>query len=274
MTSPASSTRCCVTGGSEAVRLEGIRNLRDYGGYSARNGTKLVNGRLFRSGEHSAASDDDLFAVEQLCIDIIVDLRGASERLRSPCRRVDSFKGRVLFADGETSGVGLAVHEQAAAMQVTTEADARRMMTALYERMPGRPVLRQALGHYFRSLLAPFDGHLVHCLAGKDRTGFAVALLQRLIGVHRDDVLAEYMLSNDPEDLDQRVADMGPSIRARYGKQIDDGAIRALLGVHESYLVAALAQAERGSDGVTGYLLSNLGLKRAELDGIAARVLV
>lgn len=218
--------------------LTGVHNFRDYGGYATETGGRLRSGILWRSAHHEQASDDDLAAIAALGIDTIIDLRGDDERADHPCRRAPGFSARVMFAPGTTAG--LAPHLAAAGTGITAEVARERMIMA-YQGMPYRPVLVESLKLYLAALSEYDSPSLVHCVAGKDRTGFAVALVHRLLGVHEDDVMADYLLTNVAGKIDERVAQGGAVIRARYGGEIKDDAIRTLMMVGPAYLDAAFA---------------------------------
>lgn len=230
--------------------LSGVHNFRDYGGYAIDGGGRLRSGILWRSAHHRDATADDLAAVDRLGIETIIDLRGDDERAEHPCKRSDNFSARILFAEGNTAG--LAPHLQAAGGAIDAET-ARARMIDVYAAMPYRPVLVNTLRLYL-SALAEYDApSLVHCVAGKDRTGFAVAIVHRLLGVHDDDVMADYLLTNVAGKIEERIAQGGDAIRARYRLPIDDAAIRTLMSVNPAFLDAALATVRRDHGDVAGY---------------------
>jgi hypothetical protein len=70
-----------------ALRLDCIVNFRDFGGHDARDGRRVVWGRLFRSGHHAEATKADLASLAGLELGLIVDLRRPAERRRLPSRR-------------------------------------------------------------------------------------------------------------------------------------------------------------------------------------------
>lgn len=216
--------------------LIGVHNFRDYGGYATEAGGRLRRGILWRSAHHEQASDEDLAAIDALSIDTVIDLRGDDERAAHPCRRSPDFSARVMFAPGITAG--LAPHLAAAGTGITADV-ARERMIMTYEGMPYRPVLVESLRLYLAALSEYDSPSLVHCVAGKDRTGFAVALVHRLLGVHEDDVMSDYLLTNIVGKIEERVAQGGDVIRARYGGDIKDDAIRTLMMVGPAYLDAA-----------------------------------
>ena len=217
------------------IALEGVTNLRDYGGYAAAGGARVRRDVLFRSGHHHVATDEDLAAVGALNLRSIIDLRGNGERERQPSLRPDGCKAEVLFFDGETAG--LAPHLEAAEGALD-EAGAYAAMERLYSRLPFRDNLIWIMRRYFEVLAEGKGASLVHCHAGKDRTGMAVALLHHALGVHPDDAMEDYLLTNEVADLDARVANYRETARRKYGAK-DDATIRVLMGVDARFLEAA-----------------------------------
>lgn len=237
--------------------LSGIHNFRDYGGYAVEGGGRLRDATLWRSAHHEAASDEDLTALDALGLGTVIDLRGDDEREMHPCRRSENFSARVLFAGGITAG--LAPHLQAAGGAIDGKT-ARSRMIDTYAGMPYRPALVATLRLYLAAL-AEYDApSLVHCVAGKDRTGFAVAIVHRLLGVHEDDLMQDYLLTNTAGKIDERIAQGGASIRARHGGDISDDAIRALMSVNPAYLDAALATVRRDHGDISTYAETVLNL--------------
>lgn len=239
--------------------MEGIHNFRDYGGYAARGG-RLKRGVLWRSGQHGDATPADLDVVHGLGIAKVIDLRGDSERAESPCLRHPQFDGEVLFHPGETASArGRAVHEEVADM-VRTAQDARAAMVAVYAKLPFRPVL---VGSYrlFMAALARDDApSLLHCLAGKDRTGVGVAVVHGLMGVHHDDILEDYLLTNTAGDSEARIEAGARHLRKGGRALMDDAAMRVVMGVEPQFLDQAIAAIEQAHGGYEGYARDVLGV--------------
>lgn len=244
--------------GERILTLEGVNNFRDYGDYPVAGGGRVKPGVLWRSGQHVAASDADLEVIAGLRLVTVTDLRGDSERSLNPCRRHPSFSAQVLFSEGETTG--LASHLDAA-KGVTTEADARAAMCRLYAEMPYRPNLVSVLRRHFAALARGEGASLIHCFAGKDRTGFSVALTHHVLGVHPDDAVADYLLTN--------AAMAGRHFRGNPGQDsakyagLSEAASRALGGVSAEYLEAGLAATRDSHGSVDGYLEHVLGVDAA-----------
>lgn len=221
--------------GDRILGTSGIFNFRDYGGYAVSGGGRLRRGLLFRSGHHAEATDEDLEAVAGLGLAHVVDLRGTSERERHPCRRPGGFGAEVIYHEGETAG--LAPHLEA--LEGGLDAvGAHRAMEALYARLPTRTNLLAVMRRYFAAVASGQGASLVHCLAGKDRTGIAVDLMHHALGVHPDDAMSDFLLTNDPRDLERRLAAGAAAIRARYGP-LDEATLRVVLGVDARYLEAS-----------------------------------
>ena len=251
--------------------MTGIHNFRDYGGYAARGG-KLRRGLLWRSGQHCDATPDDLALVQRVGIATVIDLRGDSERLSYPCLRHDEFNGDVLFHPGETSGArGKAVHEQAA-YNVKTEQDAHKAMLRIYTTLPFQPVLVGTFRLYIQALAERESPSLLHCLAGKDRTGVGAALVHTLLGVHHDDLVEDYLLTNTAGDPEARIAAGALHVRSGFGLTMDDAAVRVLMGVDAAFLERSFDSMAQRHGSVEGYARDVLGVTPQRIDAMAERL--
>ena len=246
--------------------FEGVHNFRDYGGYAVAGGARLKTGLLYRSGQHLDATADDLNRVFALNLTTVVDLRGNSERADFPCARHPDFAAKIIFADGETAGAGNAHDENA--HDVRTAADAHQAMITLYQAMPFRPLLIEVFKSYFEYLSMGYGASLIHCFAGKDRTGLAVSMTLRVLGVHVDDVMADYLLTNTAGDIDRRIAAGAEGVRAGFGPIMDDAAVRTLMSVHPEYLDTAIAAIVAQHDSISAYAADVLGITPAKRDAI------
>lgn len=240
------------------LALEGVSNFRDYGDYAVAGGGRVRRGLLWRSGQHVGASDADLTVIAGIALKTVTDLRGNSERELNPCRRHAGFAAEVLTCDGETAA--LASHIDAA-RNVLTEDDARRAMRNLYSGMPYRENLIVVLRRHFAALAGGQGASLVHCFAGKDRTGLSVALTHHVLGVHPDDAMADYLLTN--------TVMAGRDFRGNAGKDaakyagLGEAASKALGGVKPEYLESGLAAIRDSHGTIDAYLADVLGVDGA-----------
>lgn len=246
------------------LHLEGVHNFRDFGGYAVAGGGRLKQGILWRSGQHHDASDADLAQIAALELALVYDLRSSRERSSHPCRRPEGFAGEVHFAD--TPSQRQAPH--IAAARATRQRDAestRQGMIANYGGIAFRPELIAMMRRYLVGLAEGRGASLVNCMAGKDRTGVAVAMVQFALGVHPDDVLADYLLTNTAGDVEARIS-LGMKTITQMSGQMDEAALRVLMGVEPEWFAALVSRIEGEHGSIDGYLRDVLGVDDALRD--------
>lgn len=225
------------------IVLERASNLRDLGGYRAGEGQVTRWGRAYRGGELVRITDADVARLRALDLRLVFDLRTSTERDNRPSRLWEDGPRR-LWRDYAHSGADLP------SMIAQTDFTADRLresMLALYRSLP----FDQA--DTFRALLREAAAGelplLFHCAGGKDRTGVFAALLLDLLGVAREDVLTDYLLSNDSVE----------AARARFlahvGRDDIDPAIwDPMLVVDAAYLQATFDALETRLGGTEAYV--------------------
>jgi protein tyrosine/serine phosphatase len=253
-------------------RFEAIHNFRDCGGYITRDGKWMRRGKLYRSAHFPRASDSDLDAMRTLGLSTIVDMRRPMERAHSPSRRWDGFDVRVVEHPGMDEGA-LPPHLIAFERAGASGAEARAALTQIYAELPTDPMVLDLLRDFFTALADADGAVLVHCAAGKDRTGVAVALAHRLLGVPEADMLANYLATND--SIDVRNEDTGPmrAFLGRGGIVVSEEAVRVILGVEEAFLRAAFATMTRIDGSPEGFIAGTLGVTAAQRAAIRGRML-
>lgn len=246
------------------VPLAGIANFRDCGGYPIGQGKRMRKGLVYRSGQHSDATQADLAAVARLGLALVVDLRSESERRDAPNPHNPGCHAEVLAPRGETTDI--APH-LAAARLAPDVAGVHTQMRRLYADLPYRPAFVEGLRLFFAALARAQGPVLVNCLAGKDRTGLAVALLHRMLGVDAEAMIADYLLTNTMCATPAEVVRRGAFVRARFSGAMSDETVRALLSVTPDYLATAFAAIEARSGSIDTYLMSEIGLTPASRIG-------
>ena len=253
------------------INFDGIENFRDFGGYATASGQRLQNGRLFRSANHAYATDEDLAKLRDLGVSVIVDLRRRREREREPSRRWEGFAGQVIENDIDGTYA-----DWAEALTAGGPIDAAWFYEdslSYYHRAPHEPRHVDLFRRYFQTL-AEADGALVvHCAAGKDRTGMICALTHHIAGVHRDDTMADYLATNDEARMAKKIGFLGPWITELTGRVLDDAALRQAVSVNEAFLAEAFKVMEDQHGGVDAYLEQVLGVDAALRARIEARIL-
>lgn len=168
--------------------LEGASNFRDIGGYATDSGS-FRKGRVYRSDHLADLSSHDLDTLQELGIACSLDFRGAHERKRSPYQ-YSFLTSHALTVEPTVLPDFL---DMLAKGEVDVKAAYGTMNKTYTEFVTGHAA---TFGRVFDQLLETNTPVVMHCTAGKDRTGFAVALLHRAAGVHPDDVMHDYLLTN------------------------------------------------------------------------------
>lgn len=247
--------------------IEGGINFRDFGGWRGAGGRRVRTGLLFRSGSLAHLTEHGVAQAGRLGIRLICDLRRDDERASEPSRlpsnrpaveeiAIDPGNAIAMRAALESGELGL---EERIRFMVEINRDLARDHTEDYRRM-------------FRRLLDTEGSFLVHCAAGKDRTGFGVALVQLALGVPHEEVTRDYLLTNEALDWETHVL---PRVRARVGPHVpvDMEATMALAGVRPEYLAAAFAEIDARFESVERYLGEAIGLTPADFSDLQARLL-
>jgi protein tyrosine/serine phosphatase len=250
-------------------RFDALDNFRDYGDYAA-GGRRLARGRLFRSAHQARVSDADLERLSGLGIGTIVDLRRPGERRDQPSKRPVGWAGQVLESDLGPDGEAPHITFLKTA-DLTVDAG-RRFMTGVYRDLPFEPAHLDLFARYFRALGDGEGAVLIHCAAGKDRTGTLAALTHHLLGVHRDDLIADYLLTNTAVDLDRLAPKVARQLEAMTGRAASHDAVVAFLGVEPVYLETAFDSITERHGSIDGYLEQALGVDAALRDRIAGRL--
>jgi len=238
--------------------FEGVENFRDYGDYPAGGGFTIARGRLLRSAHHARATDADLARFAGLEVEVLVDLRRRAERAAQPNRLPPSFRGRII--ESGDADAGEAPHVTFLRSTDLTEESVRGFMVETYRGLAFEPRHVELFSRYFAALGQAEGAVLIHCAAGKDRTGVLAALTHALLSVHADDLMADYLLTNEAARLDARAPEIAEVIARTYGREPSLTAVRAFLGVEPSFLHAAFAEIEARHGSVERYLDAVLGV--------------
>jgi len=249
------------------IPLQGSANFRDIGGYPTSDGGRVLRGVVYRSGSLDQLTEADVPVLRSLGVDTVADLRREPERAE--------VTPPWLAASGITVaqlpiGTRVAHLRSIATRMLAGEiADfAADDMVAIYTTL---------LTHYAAEfgevtrLVANSDGAtVVHCTAGKDRTGVAVALLLSFLGVDDATVAEDYALSQEHysepllAELEVRFADLGADLDR----------VRAFFDAQPDVMRGLLADLRARFGGAEGYLAGPAGVSREDLARVRARLLV
>lgn len=253
------------------VPLQGVENFRDFGDYAAGAG-RLKRGVLFRAAHQAEATDADLEALAALNIVTVVDLRRPNERERSPSRRWTGFSAQVIENDlGMTGEDPWHTFLKGSDLSVGS---IQAYMDEYYRRAPFKERHLDLFGRYFQALAKAEGPVLIHCAAGKDRTGLLAALTHHVAGVADDDVIDDYLLTNDPSRFARRGHIFMDHIQELTGRRPTEAAMRAAMGVEARYLVAAFDAMKDQFGSLDGYLENAVGLDAPTREAVRGHILL
>lgn len=251
----------------ERIELEKLFNTRDLGGIPTTDGRHIRKGRLLRSGQLWGATARDISTlINEYKLARIVDFRTETERREKPDPQIDgvTYTANPVFREemlGMTRDTRSDMDTLTAMMTASDRgsADPRAFMVSMYRSVASMEYSQQQYRRFFDILLAAESGAtLWHCSAGKDRVGIATALLLTVLGVDRDTIAEDYLLTGRYVriTIDLVLA----KVKDRYDRDDLDQCISAFLGVHRDYLEAFFGEACQISGDTGAYLRDKIGI--------------
>jgi protein-tyrosine phosphatase len=237
--------------------LQGGRNFRDLGGYRTLDGRHVKWGVLFRSGSMHGLTPADYAYLEKLGIRVVCDLRDNGERAAEPVAWPGPAAPRVLSDDYH---LDMALSMPKGDLAHATGEQARAALAASYPAL-----LVQFNGQFrrmFGELLADHVPLAFNCTAGKDRTGIAAALILTALGVPRQTIIEDYLLTNRYLD-GSKVVSANPAYAAL--AKLPPEVLKAMMAADPSYIGAVFKVIDAHKGGIDGYFKDELGLSHADL---------
>jgi protein-tyrosine phosphatase len=238
------------------LNLAGASNFRDLGGYPARDGRTVRWRQIFRSNHLGHLTEADIEVLRPLGLKSAFDFRGTEERVAALCGLQE-----------------VAVHSLPIEPTVVATLRTRLADRATLSSADALDVMRDSYRNYVRYNTASFRAlfaHLledraplvIHCTAGKDRTGFACALILHALGVAEDLIAEDYLLTN-------RFYRRDPSASS----DLPEDVRRVLASVEASFLAAGFDAISTDYGDLESYLSDGLGLGGRERAALEARYL-
>ncbi|MGB3413017.1 MAG: tyrosine-protein phosphatase [Microthrixaceae bacterium] len=254
------------------IDVPGIKNLRDVGGLITADGRRLTQGLILRSAQLGAEDPRTLDGLAALGLERVFDLRTIHETEALPDAvpdGVDVVHLDVLAGTSESVATGLEdlFEDPAAAMDILREGRVELHYLHTYKELVHLDSARTSYTSLFTELA---DGKvsLFHCTAGKDRTGWAAASLQLLLGVPLDSVIADYLASNGPTmELFQPILDSFTAVGG------EPELLAPVFQVDAAYLNSAMAEVSALFGDIDGYFKEGLGLDRDITDALRHNLL-
>ena len=241
---------------SKLLNFEKLHNIRDIGGMSIKSGSLIKSGCFFRSGQLADISQNDSDKLKNM-VDTIIDFRSDKERQE----KQDVIPEGVSYihlpiVDSLTAGV-------------TRDKESDKN---IIEKLAVKPeeAEKSAVSQYaeFIRLLkdAEDKSFLWHCTAGKDRAGIGSAIVEEILGCSREDVIADYMSTN--EYIEPDIQFLTQFVKNKIGIQdnIVDDALRYLFGAEEEYIEAFYAAVDEKYGDFDRFIHEGLKLSDADIE--------
>jgi protein-tyrosine phosphatase len=238
------------------LNLSGASNFRDLGGYATSDGRTVRWRQIFRSNHLGHLTDDDASILRELGVRSAFDFRGAEERTAALCG-IPEISVHSLPVEPTVVAALRAIAATGTPLSTDHAIDVMRDSYRSY--------VQKNTQHFrtlFAHLLEDRAPLVIHCTAGKDRTGFACALILHTLGVSEEVISEDYLLTN-------RFYRRDPNS----GSDLPDDVKQVLGSVQASFLAAAFEAIDADYGDLESYLRDGLRLGKAERAHLEARYL-
>lgn len=252
----------------QSLRIAAAPNFRDAGGYRTIDGRWVKMGLLYRSDQLDRLSDEDISHLETLGLGTIADLRTKSERDREP-DRIPKGADHVIL-DVAADAAGSLGGDMRQAMAKIAAGQGAQMLIEANRDFVNQPAAQAAYAELIRKIAYGDTGLVYHCTAGKDRTGWASAIILSLVGVSRETIMKDYLASND------YLAEKNKAILIevqKSGTPINPQHLEAVMTVRPEFIGAAFDEVDARYGSVETYAREALGITPSTLNRLRARLL-
>lgn len=255
--------------------LEGQNNFRDLGGYRTADGKYVRWGRLYRSGQLANLTEADYEYLQPLGIRLVCDFRADDERSRQATHwpeNAPEFLSTPIGMDASGRNNRAAELRRLLTERATPQ-QMRAFMKSVYPDMP------LAAASQFQRILARLvsaqGASMVHCSAGKDRTGVFTALLLSTLGVPRETVIEDYLLTNRYVMADDAIARTAAAYQKLLGldRVPPTDVLRPVMSVDRSYIQSAFETIDKKYGSFDEYRRKKLHISDPDMEKLRARYL-
>ena len=261
---------------STRIPMEKLPNTRDLGGMTGADGRTVRPGLLIRSGQLAEASTADL---EELArrIELVVDFRNMDEHVNVPDPEMPGV-AQIHLPILEGRGPGIAQDEESrrAAMRGLFEdpEKPKAVMAHIYEEFVEKPYCREKYREFLMLLAEDREKAVLwHCAAGKDRAGFASVLVEALLGVSREDIIEDYMVTNVYlEKVIEKMTDEHARLTG-LTDSVHREAMGYMFGARIELITAALNKTDELYGGFDGLFAEGMRIPREQIERMRGKYL-
>lgn len=259
------------------IRLKQLKNTRDLGGFPAADGRHIAERRLIRSGELKKADPEDIEKLKtEYHLHTVVDLRTDAEREQSPDPEIEGVAAVVLpILDSTFFGIARDENSVDAWMKLFDDSsvEPEDVFMEMYRKLMFSDYVKPYYRTFFETLMQKDSGAVLwHCSAGKDRAGIAALLVMMALGVPREYMVKDYMMTDvfTKHELRKFYFMIHFFVHDKRRKKC----FRILLGVKEKYVRQLFDILDKEYGGELGYLQSFIGLRKTEIEALRNNYLV
>ena len=267
------------------IPVNGIINARDLGGYIMQDGRRLRDGMLIRSAHLADASDEDLQYLSSIPISKVIDFRKDIEMNGKTDRMVPGAEYIRLEIDASGKIVSQATEDEKRLFTGNKQFDVKKFMVMaafnpmaqriaqqMYPNLTNDPECRKQFKQFFRLILDTANGAILyHCTQGKDRTGFASALILAALGAGRDTIVADFDATNRVYEEDVRQCCQNVLLMG--GKENEIATVKSFLGANTDNFIKALESIDREFGTIEAYLKGPIGITEQDILTLRERYL-
>lgn len=249
------------------IELDNLINTRDLGGMLTSDGHKIKKHKLIRSGQLFFASEKDKeVLVNEYNLSLVIDFRSSAEKEEKPDPAMPGInyvfnpimkeitKGITRDKKSDNDTVKMIVLDMANDVK-----RAEKYMEDIYESILNSDYALSQYAKFIDLLINNENGAtLWHCTAGKDRAGFATFLVLECLGVDKETIIQDYLLTNEYTKKD--VNKMIDNIKKEYVYPLIDQVVKALFGIKREYLENIYDSIDKEYGNMHNFLYTKIGL--------------
>jgi protein-tyrosine phosphatase len=252
------------------IDLKGTTNTRDIGGYAAGEQQIIRSGKIIRSENLSRLTEADFEKLEEIGVKTVIDLRTEKEHAKKPTVWIGDQPPQFYhFPVGHAENEWFKQQRSMVKKNRFTEEQSLELMKNGY-----RMILEEGTDSYRQLMDVVMDESnwpiLIHCNAGKDRAGIATTLILEALGVERDVIMDEFLMTNDIGRSQEKAELMARESKKyrRMGKTPNADAWLPIVGVHEEMLETYYSSVEERYGSMDAYL-EELGVDTAARNALS-----